>query len=152
MNLVSAEPDTIEEIVEMSIRAFESDINVGGEKGDCPPDYDSIKWHKQMAKEGHLFQAMINEKLIGAAIMFLDETQQSLYIGRIFIDSIYHRKGYGTLLMNCIEKKYPAVTKYILDTPSWNKRTNAFYKKLGYSIIKIEEGFVFYEKINKTPI
>jgi hypothetical protein len=32
-----------QKIVAMSVRAFETDVNVGGIKGDCPPEYDSIK-------------------------------------------------------------------------------------------------------------
>ena len=99
-----------------------------------------------MAEEGHLFQAMIDEKLVGAAILFLNTSNKSLYIGRIFIDSIYHRKGYGILLMNCIENEFPCVSEINLDTPCWNVRTNSFYEKLGYKIVKIEDGFVFYQK------
>ena len=52
MYLVKAEANQIEKIVAMSVRAFETDVNVGGIKGDCPPEYDSIKWHQQMAREG----------------------------------------------------------------------------------------------------
>ena len=103
MYLVKAEANQIEKIVAMSVRAFETDVDVGGIKGEYPPAFDSIEWHKQMAREGHLYQAMIENDLVGAAIIFPDETGNSVYIGRIFIDSIYHRKGYGTCLMNCIE-------------------------------------------------
>ena len=42
MYLVKAEANQIEKIVAMSVRAFETDVNVGGIKGDCPPEYDSI--------------------------------------------------------------------------------------------------------------
>ena len=112
MYIVKAEANHVEKIVDMSIRAFETDVNVGGAKGDCPPGFDSVEWH----------------------------------IGRIFIDSIYHRKGYGIRLMECIEKNFPCAAEFDLDTPSWNERTNAFYKRLGYRIIKIEDGFVFYRK------
>ena len=59
MYIIKAEAEQIEKIVNMSVRAFETDVNVGGIKGDCPPEYDSIKWHQQMAREGHLYQAMI---------------------------------------------------------------------------------------------
>ena len=135
MYLVKAEANQIEKIVAMSVRAFETDVNVGGIKGDCPPEYDSIKWHQQMAREGHLYQAMIGNDLVGAAIVFPDETENSVYIGRIFIDSIYHRKGFGIRLM----------------APCWNERTNAFYKRLGYRIIKNEDGFVFYQKRKSEP-
>jgi hypothetical protein len=34
MYLVKAEAEQIEKIVNMSVRAFETDINVGGKKGD----------------------------------------------------------------------------------------------------------------------
>ena len=146
MYIVKAEADQVEKIVDMSIRAFETDVNVGGVKGDCPPGFDSGEWHKQMAWEGHLYQAMIGKDLVGATIIFEDETKNSVYIGRLFIDSIYHRKGYGILLMDCIEKHFPCAAEFILDTPCWNERTNAFYKRLGYRIVKVEDGFIFYQK------
>ena len=68
MYLVKAEANQIEKIVDMSVRAFATDENVGGIKGEYPPEYDSIEWHKQMAREGHLYQAMIGKDLVGAAI------------------------------------------------------------------------------------
>ena len=149
--ITKAEANQVETIVDMSIRAFETDVNVGGVKGDCPPGFDSIEWHKQMALEGHLYQAMIENDLVGAAIVFPDETKCSVYIGRVFIDSVYHRKGYGIRLMECIEKNFPYAVEFNLDTPCWNERTNAFYKRLGYRIIKVEDGFVFYQKRNSDP-
>ena len=149
MYIVKAEENQVKTIVDISVRAFETDVNVGGAKGDCPPEYDSVEWHKQMAREGHLYQAMIGNDIVGAAIVFPDETKNSVYIGRIFIDSIHHRKGYGIQLMECIEKNYPSAAEFNLDTPSWNVRTNAFYVKLGYQIIKEEDGFVFYRKTRR---
>ncbi len=146
MYIIKAEQNQIENIVGMSIRAFETDINVGGKKGDYPPEYDSVEWHRKMAENGHLFQAIVDEKLVGAAVLFPDTNNRSMYIGRIFIDSIYHRKGYGTLLMECIENEFPYVREINLDTPSWNVRTNAFYEKLGYQKVRSEDGFVFYKK------
>ena len=62
MYIVKAEADQIKKIVDMSIRAFETDVNVGGTKGDCPPGFDSIEWHKQMARDGHLYQAMMYQE------------------------------------------------------------------------------------------
>ena len=151
MYIVRAEANQVEKIVDMSIRAFETDVNVGGVKGDCPPGFDSVEWHQQMAREGHLYQAMIENDLVGAAVLFPDETKRSVYIGRIFIDSVYHRKGYGIRLMECIEKNFACAAEFNLDTPCWNVRTNAFYKRLGYRIIRVEDGFVFYQKRNSEP-
>lgn len=146
MRIVKAEEKQIAKIVDMSIRAFETDVDVGGSKGDCPPGFDSAEWHRQMAREGHLYAAIEGNDLVGAAIVFLDESGESLYVGRIFIDSLFHRKGYGIRLMDCVEKEFPRVKEFNLDTPCWNKRTNAFYKRLGYRIVKVEDGFNFYRK------
>ena len=146
MYIIKADQNQIENIVAMSVRAFETDMNVGGKKGDCPPEFDSVEWHRKMAQEGHLYQAMIGKELVGAAVVFPDESKSSVYIGRIFIDSIYHRKGYGILLMKCIENEFLDVSEINLDTPVWNVRTNAFYEKLGYKKVRIEDGFVFYQK------
>jgi catechol 2,3-dioxygenase-like lactoylglutathione lyase family enzyme len=44
--------------------------------------------------------------------------------------------------MECIEKNFPWAAEFDLDTPCWNERTNAFYKRLGYQIIKVEDGFI----------
>ena len=78
MYIVKAEANHVEKIVDMSIRAFETDVNVGGAKGDCPPGFDSVEWHKQMAREGHLYLAMIENDLVGAAISFPDECKHVL--------------------------------------------------------------------------
>lgn len=146
MKLEKAEKIHLEKIVAMSKRAFETDIEVGGTIGDYPPEYDSITWHEQMLDEGHLFQAVVDEELIGGAILFLSENKESLYIGRIFVDSLHHKKGYGISLMKLVENLYPDVKEINLDTPIWNIRTNSFYKKLGYSELKQEDGFLFYQK------
>jgi hypothetical protein len=37
MHIVKAEASQVEKIVDMSIRDFETDVDVGGAKGDCPP-------------------------------------------------------------------------------------------------------------------
>ena len=58
MYIVKAEVNQVEKIVDISIRAFETDVNVGGIKGDCPPGFDSIVWHQQMAREGHLLKSI----------------------------------------------------------------------------------------------
>ena len=138
--------EDIENIVEMSKRAFLIDINVGGNRGDCPPNYDSFLWHKQMADEGHLYKAISNDKLVGAAVLFIDENSKRLYVGRIFIDSLCHKEGHGIKLMESIEKYFPYIQQIDLDTPSWNVRTNSFYQKIGYTKVKNEDGFVFYHK------
>lgn len=146
MKLEKAKKQNIEKIVSISKRAFETDVEVGGVTGDGPPDYDSISWHEQMRKEGHLYQATVENTIVGGAVLFLSEDEEKLYIGRIFIDRMHQKKGYGLCLMELIENLYPNVKEINLDTPCWNVRTNSFYQKLNYKELKQEDDFVFYQK------
>ena len=146
MKLVNPELKDIERIAAISKRAFETDTEVGGTIGDYPPEYDSILWHEQMRNEGHLMQAVVDGEIVGGAILFVDNDGESLYIGRIFIDPVHHRKGYGLSLMKLVEACYPGIRKINLDTPLWNVRTNAFYTKLGYREVKRDEEFAYYQK------
>ena len=99
-----------------------------------------------MLNEGHLLQTVVDGEIVGGAILFLDKDDETLYIGRIFIDPVHHRKGYGLSLMKMAETCYPGIKKIKLDTPLWNVRTNAFYTKLGYYEVKRDEWFVYYQK------
>ena len=146
MKLENAELKHIERIVAISKAAFDSDINVGASKAGGPPDYDSIEWHIQMKNEGHLLQVVKDGEIVGGAILFVDKDGETLYIGRIFIDPVHHRKGYGLSLMKMVETYYSGIKKIKLDTPLCNVRTNAFYTKLGYREVKRDEEFAYYQK------
>ena len=111
MKLENAELENIESIVAISKAAFDSDIDVGASEPDGPPDYDSISWHIQMKNEGHLLQAVIDGEIIGGAILFLDKDSETLYIGRIFIDPVHYRKGYGLSLLKMVEAYYSGIKK-----------------------------------------
>ena len=53
-------------------------------------------------------------------------------LGSIFLDPQYQHKGYGKQAMLMIEKLYPKVTKWKLDTPSESYGLHRFYESLGY--------------------
>ena len=124
--------------------AFDSDTEVGAPSAGGPPGYMSLKYHMKMAKSGHLFKLTENGLIIGGAVLF--RNGDTLNIGRIFIDPQHFRKGYGILMMQEIEALFPDVKVFVLDTPVWNTRTNAFYTRLGYSEVKRNTDFVYYSK------
>ena len=133
----------IKELTAISIKAFGSDIQVGGKEAGGPPDYDSESWHRKMMEQNHLYTFWnIDESIVGGAVLFGAE---ELFVGRIFIDPRYFRQGYGMKLMMEIEDLFHS--KIIkLDTPIWNERTNRFYKKCGYTEIGRDDESVYYEK------
>ena len=124
--------------------AFDSDVEVGAPSAGGPPGYMSLKYHMKMARLGHLFKLTENGLIIGGAVLF--RSGDTLNIGRIFIDPQHFRKGYGILMMQEIEALFPDVKVFVLDTPVWNTRTNAFYTRLGYLEVKHDGDFVYYSK------
>ncbi len=146
MNLQFMKAGTSDALVLNAISklAFDSDPEVGAPSAGGPPGYMSLKYHMKMARSGHLYKLTGNGLIIGGAILFLNG--DTLNIGRIFIDPAHHRKGFGTQMMHEIEQLFPGVTSFSLDTPVWNRRTNAFYGKLGYAEVKHDGDFVYYSK------
>ena len=70
-----------------------------------------------MKNEGHLLQVIIDEKIAGGAILYVNKDNDTMYVGRIFLDPVYYRKGYGLSLMKMIETFYPSIKIIKLDTP-----------------------------------
>lgn len=64
-----------------------------------------MKWHRQMCKNGNLYVLMKDKAIVGGAIMFEDEKDADIvYVGRIFVDALQYRKGYGKEIMQQIEE------------------------------------------------
>lgn len=128
----------------ISKRSFETDVSVGGPSKGGPPGYMSVPFHTKMARMKHLYKLTDNGLIVGGAILSLKD--DTLNIERIFIAPEYFRKGYGLFIMKEIESRFKNVKKFMLDTPDWNVRTNAFYKRLGYKEVRREKGLVYYVK------
>ena len=126
----------------ISKRAFDSDVKVGAISSGGPPGYMSVSYHTKMARMNCLYKLTDNGLILGGAILFLDKDK--LNIGRIFVSPENHRKGYGIYMMQEIEKMFPDVKEFTLDTPIWNVRTNSFYSKLGYIELRRNDEFIFY--------
>ncbi len=142
LKLIPAEISQVHELVKISEAAFLSDGT-----GDGPPEFANIYWHIEMLQTGHLFAAIDDDRIVGGAILFRDEGNLwHMYVGRIFVDPKCFRMGYGTSLMQAVERLYDNVTALSLDTPVWNDRTNAFYRKLGYAEVRRDAEFIYYQK------
>ena len=104
----------------------------------------SLPFHTEMARQGHLYKLTDAGRIVGGALLFLENGV--LNVGRIFIAPEHFRKGYGIFMMQEIEAMFSNVKEITLDTPIWNVRTNSLYTKLGYKEIKRDNEFVFYSK------
>ncbi len=95
----------------------------------------------------NLYTIKQEDYLIGGAVLFQDKrNKEIMYVGRIFIDPKEYKKGFGLESMKYIEKMFPKITTWRLETPVWNIRTNSFYKKLGYLEMYRDKESVYYQK------
>ena len=147
LRLSKAGPSDALTLTDISKRAFDSDVLVGGPSKGGPPGYMSVPFHEKMARQGCLYKLTDEDLVVGGALLFMNDNV--LNVGRIFVAPEHFRKGYGTFLMQEIEALFPDAKEIALDTPIWNQRTNALYPKLGYTETKRDNEFVFYSK--KVP-
>ena len=148
LQLLKADTSDALTLTGISKRAFDSDVFVGGATAEGPPEYMSVSFHTQMARQEHLYKLTEEGLIVGGAILFLQGNV--LNIGRIFVAPEHFRKGYGFFMMQEIESMFIGVKEITLDTPDWNIRTNTFYAKLGYTEIKRDRGLVYYSKRKLT--
>jgi len=110
----------------MALRAFQPDYE---KYGSFPPLLNTGKkcfrpplaWGKAV---------LYNDKVIGG--VFVMAKAEKGQIGAIFIDPDHQKQGYGRQMMTAIEKLYPKVKNWTLDTPSENFHLHRFYESLGY--------------------
>ena len=145
MKLMKAGTSDAVILVAISKHAFDSDVEVGASSAGGPPGYKSTPFHMKMARLGTLYKLVDDHgMIIGGAVLF--EEQDRLNVGRIFVSPEHFRKGYGIFMMESIESMFSDAKELVLDTPIWNRRTNAFYTKLGYSEVRRDREFIYFAK------
>jgi ribosomal protein S18 acetylase RimI-like enzyme len=131
----AAEGDA-EALAEISRRAFEHDVNYGA-PGPCgPPGYDSAGWQQEMIRNGRFFKVLEQDRLVGGFVLFRLE-DGSVEFGRAFLEPECQNRGIGAELLRFAEGVFAETKRLVLDTPSWNLRTQHFYEKGGY--VKVGE-------------
>lgn len=147
MKLTRATTAQVMRLTEISKAAFHSDLSLGAPGPGGPPGYDEERWLLRQTQQGAVYAITLGEVLIGGALVFRDPRHSTVMeLGRLFIDPAFHRQGHGLAAMRALERNFPDITHWRLDTPIWNARTRAFYTKLGYTITRRSRGFLFFER------
>ena len=74
---------------------------------------------------------LVNDVIVGGA--FVAAFGKRGELGSIFLDPQQQLKGYGKQAMQMIEKLYPKVRRWKLDTLAENYGLHRFYESLGYA-------------------
>ena len=146
-----AKPADAKGLALASWKAFDNDINYGAPGKGGPPGYKSEKWQSRMMRFGKYYKILDDYRIIGGIIVF-DKGNGHYELGRVFVEPDYQNQGIGAQAIRFIEDTFPQAKKWTLDTPRWNKRTQHFYKKMGYVMIGATgPGLVLYGKIIRKP-
>ena len=99
-----------------------------------------------MTKASAYWKLLLDGQLIGGAIVF-SYPRGRYYLARIFLDPDYFRQGLGLRAMDALLAAYPEARVWRLETPPWNRRTRAFYEKLGFRVVRETAEDVFFQKM-----
>ncbi|PFW92326.1 GNAT family N-acetyltransferase [Bacillus pseudomycoides] len=116
-----------------------------------PPGYSSIEMTKYMIKELNYFKVIYNKTIVGGIIVTISGKSFGR-IDRIFVDPDSQGKGIGSKVIDLIEKEFPNVRAWDLETSSRQLNNHYFYEKMGYpATFKTEDEYCYIKRI-ETPL
>ena len=143
-----AGPEDLREILALQYLAYQSEADLFGSR-DIPPLRQTIEELTEEYREG-LILAMTDRsgKIIGS--VRAKEKDGTAYIGKLMVHPGCRRHGYGSLLLEEIEKRFPS-RRYELFTSTRSAGNIRLYERAGYRIfdrrpVTDELEFVYLEK------
>ena len=147
MTISKAQYNDLQEILDLQYLAYQSEAALFGNK-DIPPLKETLEELIEEFNNGLILKMMSDDKIIGS--VRAHEKDGTAYIGKLMVHPDYRCKGYGSGLLNEIEKCFPG-RRYELFTSTRSEDNIRLYQKLGYEIfdrkeISDELVFVYLEK------
>ncbi|MBM7579589.1 GNAT family N-acetyltransferase [Jeotgalibacillus terrae] len=151
IKLIKAESSMIKELTALSAAVFSQEAAVWLAKGEKdaniqPPGYDSEDMMSYMIMHLHTYGIYKCDTLIGGVILTIPASHYAR-IDRIFIDQKQQGKGYGKKAIQLIEKIYPEVTRWQLETSAKQINNRYFYESAGYTCAWETEELMFEKKL-----
>lgn len=148
MNIIKAEMNDLQEILDLQHLAYQSEAALFGRQ-NIQPLTETLEELIEEFKEGTVLK-MVDEngKIIGS--VRAKEADGTVYIGKLMVHPDHRRKGYGKRLVTGIEGYYPG-KRYELFTSTRSVNNISMYESLGYKQFDVrhadgEINFVYLEK------
>lgn len=147
MTILKAVQDDLQEILALQYLAYQSEAALFGNK-DIPPLKETIEELTEEFNKGTILKLVEDGKIIGSVRAYAKNG--TAYIGKLMVHPDHRCKGYGTLLLNEIEKCFPDC-RFELFTSTRSEDNIRLYQMLGYKIFDHKEitdelVFVYLEK------
>ena len=147
MTVQKASQDDLQEILELQHLAYQSEAALFGSK-DIPPLKETIAELNEEFNKGVVLKLVEDDKIIASVRAYAKNG--TAYIGKLMVHPDHRCKGYGSMLLNEIEKCFPDC-RYELFTSTRSEDNIRLYQKFGYMIFDRKEitdelVFVYLEK------
>lgn len=148
-DITRATEDDLKEILDLQYLAYQSEAALFGTK-DIPPLKETLAEVTEEFKKGPILKMTSEDgKIIGSVRATVKDG--SVLIGKLMVHPDFRGKGYGSRLLQAIEKFYSG-RRYELFTSTKSVDNIRLYEKLGYKIfdekkITDELVFVYMEKM-----
>lgn len=136
MNIIKAEQQDLQEILDLQYLAYQSEARLFSNP-NIPPLTQTLQQLQQEYENGIILKAVDADNVIVGSVRayFQNDTLQ---IGKLMVRPDLQGQGLGTRLLSELECKYPS-QRYELFTSSKSERNIKLYKRLGYVIFKHED-------------
>lgn len=134
--------DDAKAILGLQKRAFIQSAEKSGNNYNIAPITQTIDEMRADFSKYCFIKATVNNRIVGSCRANMDNS--ICYIGRVVVEPIYQRHGYGLQLMNAIEDRFKDAKEFEIFTGNDSEENISFYGKLGY--IK-EDTFMSQDKI-----
>lgn len=135
--------EDIPELTQIMTRAFnyDSKLHLHKESGG-PEGYDDGSFLRKYGfdRMSTQYKILLDQKVIGATILWLDEKNQRGFLGCLFIDVPFENQGIGAAVWQKIETLYPNIKVWGTETPAFSVRNHHFYiNKCKFHLVRIDE-------------
>lgn len=135
MEIVKADLKDAEEILALQKKAFKQEAERYGDY-NIEPLTVCLENTIEEFKKSVVLKIVETGKIIGSVRGI--SLGGVCHIGKLIVDPDFQNKGYGTALMNAIEKEFNDSRSYQLMTGAKSENNLHLYKKLGYKITGTE--------------
>jgi ribosomal protein S18 acetylase RimI-like enzyme len=153
MKVKIASIDDLTEILELQIRAYQSEAEIYNDYSIEPLIETPLELQEQF-KDKVFLKAVFDGKIVGSVRGYLKA--ETIHIGRLAVEPDFQNQGMGTQLIRSIEGYFPNAERYELFTGHKSVNNLRLYNNLGYREFKREPGgdqvmMVYLEKY-RNPI
>lgn len=149
MKIVKADYKDLSEILKLQYLAYQSEAALFG-TDDIPPLKETLEEVQEEYNSGVVLKMVSDDDSIIGSVR-ARENNGTVYIGKLMVHPNYRGRGYGTTLLNEIEKYFTS-TRFELFTSTRSEDNIRLYEANGYKKFKQEAVtdeliFVYMEKM-----